>query len=936
MSGTIFLGLDELSVSETQPQVLVPIERTGDLSRPVTIEYGITGNEATAGQDFDAVASGTVTMAAGVARILIPVSIRDDLLSEATETLVVSLANVDSGFLQAPRTARIAILDNENPVTDPPEPPLVSPYTVREVPVVAAGLNAPIDLEFQPGSANLAYVAEKGGRIKVIDTANGSVLSTFVDIAAKVNDIQDRGLLDIALDPNFPARPYIYAFYVVDPAGTVGQTGNAGPNGGGNRYAHVVRFTADAATGYRTAVPGSETIILGGAGRTLADISGAGAVDSTSNLAQSESGRIAATGAYVDNYIKVDSRSHAGGSLAFGSDGALYVSIGDGTSFNFSDPRSVSVQNLDSLSGKILRIDPDTGRGLADNPFVTAGLSLSSNRARVYQMGFRNPFSISFDSNGGLVVTDTGWNSFEEINTGGAGANFGWPFYEGADNGVLRQTPGYRDFASAPAFYQAVASGTVDVSAAYRAFSHLSADPGFQVQAITGGDVAYTGNRYPAAFRNDYFFTDVSQGEVFSIDLDDRRDVTYLYKTPNNFGPVRFTQGPDGYVYYVDLIRNQIGRLDITGGPAVNQPPVATADTAATGTLTVAPNLNVLANDSDPDGPAAQLVVSAVNGQPARVGTPVAGTSGGIFTVSANGTAGFDPNGNFADLSPGTSRTTSVTYAAADASGAEAAATYSVTVTAPQNTGSTIAIAARGETGNEIMHLQIDGELVAVFENVAVGTSTYSYRATGTVLPSDVRVAFVNDVWDPANGIDNNLIVDNIRIDGRTFETEDPSVYSTGSWRPEDGIVPGFGRGETLAGEGYFQYAEPASPGSTVAIFARGERGEETMQLFIQGALAQTWTNVAAAGDVYIYNSASALTANDLRIAFTNDLWEPAIGIDRNLVIDKIVLDGATFQTEAPSVFSTGSWLPADGIAPGFGRGDTLAANGYFQYAAVA
>ena len=124
---------------------------------------------------------------------------------------------------------------------------------------------------------------------------------------------------------------------------------------------------------YTTAIPGSEVILLGGAGQTLQNISGGGAVDSTSNFSQPESGFNAQTGEYLDDYIKVDSRSHAGGSLAFGPDGALYVSIGDGTSFNATDPRTVSVQNINSLSGKILRIDPLTGLGLPDNPFVDAG-----------------------------------------------------------------------------------------------------------------------------------------------------------------------------------------------------------------------------------------------------------------------------------------------------------------------------------------------------------------------------------------------------------------------------------------------------------------------------------------------------------------------------------------------------------------------------------
>ncbi|TCZ50031.1 PQQ-dependent sugar dehydrogenase, partial [Roseicella aquatilis] len=228
-----------------------------------------------------------------------------------------------------------------------------------------------------------------------------------------------------------------------------------GLDGTGNRYAQVLRFTADAATNYTTLVPGSEVVLLGGAGTSLADISGGGALNFTSpdhadNVA---SDRTIAPGTnpvvidgFKQDYIKVDSLSHAGGSLAFGPDGALYVGIGDGTSFDFADPRTLDVQSLDSLSGKILRIDPITGLGLADNPFVTGDTALDTNRAKVYQYGARNPFSMTFSADGQLVITDTGWNSWEKIISGGPGANFGWPYFEGGNDGVLIPAPVYRDF----------------------------------------------------------------------------------------------------------------------------------------------------------------------------------------------------------------------------------------------------------------------------------------------------------------------------------------------------------------------------------------------------------------------------------------------------------------------------------------------------------
>ena len=257
-------------IGEANGTVMVPIVRTGDLTRQSTIEYGITPDTATAGVDYVG-GNGTITMDVGEDRVFIPVQILNDNLSEPTETFVVSIINVYSGStLLFPRTARIDILDDENPVVDPPSPPLTSNYNVTNQ-VVVSGLNQPMAFEFAPRNPSLIYVAEKGGVIKVFNVNTGAQQSTFIDISSKVNNIQDRGLMDIALHPNFgqpvqPGQPehnYVYAFYVVDPPGTAGNPNpNARSDGGGNRFAYLVRFTANAATNYTTAVPGSEVILL--------------------------------------------------------------------------------------------------------------------------------------------------------------------------------------------------------------------------------------------------------------------------------------------------------------------------------------------------------------------------------------------------------------------------------------------------------------------------------------------------------------------------------------------------------------------------------------------------------------------------------------------------------------------------------------------------
>lgn len=559
MSGLIFLENAEISVSETDGQVYVAIVRSGDTSQAVTVEYQTTGSAASSADYTDV--AGTITIPAGETRVVVPVTILDDNLGEPTESFTFSLINVTSGALQFPRTTDVSILDDETPITDPVDPPLSSNYVVEQE-TVLSGINEPISFEFLPNNADHVIIADKSGLITISNIATGASVSTLIDLSPEVNNIQDRGLLDIALNPDLENNPYLYAFYVVDPAGTIGATGNAGADGGGNRYAQVVRFTLDASTNFTSIVPNSKTVLLGAAGQSLADISGNGAVDSTSDLAQAESGLDAVTGEYVQDYLKVDSRSHAGGSIEFGPDGALYVSTGDGTSYNTTDARGISVQDINSLSGKIIRIDPITGEGLADNPFATS--DLSENASKVYQLGLRNPFSMSFDNEGSLFITDTGWNRWEEINSGEAGANFGWPYYEGGDNGQLIEANGYSDLAPAAAFYAAVAAGDIVVTPAYRAFAHASSAPGYQVQAITGSDDLIDSDVYPDSLQGFYLFTDVTQGEVFAVSSTDRRQLEFLFDDPDGFAPVHFKQGPDGYIYYADLVSKTIGRLHIS------------------------------------------------------------------------------------------------------------------------------------------------------------------------------------------------------------------------------------------------------------------------------------------------------------------------------------------------------------------------------------
>lgn len=560
MSGLIFLEAAEISVSENDGVVRIIIVREGDDSQPVTVSFETVPGTAGA-SDFQGF-SGTVTIPAGQDRVAVEIPITDDNLSEATEFFSISLSNVSSGALQFPRTSTVSILDDENPVTDPPQPPLESDFDVSPE-AVFTGISQPIAFEFLPDDPSRMYVAQKNGLITLRDIDTGQIVSTVLDLSDEVNNRQDRGLLDIAIHPDFANNPYIYAFYTVDPPEAAGLSGNAGRDGGGNRFSWLVRWEVNEdGTGV---IADSKTIMLGAAGQTYSDVSGGGAVDSTSNITIRSSERDPDTGEIIQDYLKADSRSHIGGSIEFGPDGALYVSTGDGTSFGRVDPRTVDVQDINSLTGKILRIDPITGEGLSDNPFYTG--DAGENASKVYQLGLRNPFSMSFDVEGQLIITDTGWNNWEEINVGGAGANFGWPFYEGGDNGQNLRTSGYQNLPEAAAFYAGDYEGVL--TAAFRGFAHNSNTPGFQLNAITGSDDVIRSELYPNELQNHYIFTDVTQSEIYAVNVNDRRDVKFLYKADGPRAPVHFKQGPDGKIYFADIATGEIGTLSISGGTQI-------------------------------------------------------------------------------------------------------------------------------------------------------------------------------------------------------------------------------------------------------------------------------------------------------------------------------------------------------------------------------
>ena len=410
---------------------------------------------------------------------------------------------------------------------------------------VVSGLNFPTSIDWLTDGSDRMLVAEQGGVVKLYE--NGSLQSTpFIDISAQVNGVRDRGLLDIAVHPNFTNNPYVYLLFTYDPPEVYNYTGGAGPDGQNNRASRLVRVTADANNNYRTAVPGSEVVLLG-KNSTWGNFNGF--VNSTTNLNEPPAG-ILPDGSNLQDFLNSDSESHTIGSVEFGPDGALYVSNGDGTSYNRVDSRSSRVQDIDNLSGKVLRIDPITGKGLSSNPFFNG--DADANRSKVYQLGLRNPFRMTVDPRDGqLFIGDVGWTVWEEINAAGPGANFGWPYYEGA-SGVSERTGGYADLPEAQAFYN---SGT-SVTPSLYALNH-EADG---INAIVMGDV-YTGDAYPDRYQGDLFFGDLGQGIIRNISFDGSGNISNI-ETFDIEDPyiVQMVEGPDDQLYYVNQLNGTVKR----------------------------------------------------------------------------------------------------------------------------------------------------------------------------------------------------------------------------------------------------------------------------------------------------------------------------------------------------------------------------------------
>jgi glucose/arabinose dehydrogenase len=423
--------------------------------------------------------------------------------------------------------------------------------------VPGQGIEEPTILRFAPDGK--VFVGEKSGKILVYDSLADKVPTVFADLRKEVYNANDRGLLGLALDPEFSAaHPYVYALYAYD-----------APPG------HVAPFWGKAGEDGDPCPdpPGDETdgcVIQGRLSRLTADL---GADESIAEKPM------------ITDWCQQFS-SHSVGDLQFDSEGNLWVSGGEGASFTKvdwgqygfpqvnpcgdppagiggleeppdSEGGALRSQNPKNLSGSLIRIDPETGEGVPANPLYA---SLNADERRLVGKGFRNPFRFIIDpATSEVYVDNVGSSVYEEIDRFSPSSqlyNSGWPCYEGPEE---RELYAFRGLAICDHLYATPGS----TSQPFFYYSHESGvTPGdpcpYEPGSAISGLAFYEGGPYPDAYDGALFFADAVRGCIYVMEVgeDGRPDplTTRPFLTEGGLYPgVDIEVGPEGDLYYVSL-----------------------------------------------------------------------------------------------------------------------------------------------------------------------------------------------------------------------------------------------------------------------------------------------------------------------------------------------------------------------------------------------
>jgi glucose/arabinose dehydrogenase len=348
--------------------------------------------------------------------------------------------------------------------------------------------NFPVEIQNAKDGSDRLFVVEHQGIIKVFPNSsnitNGEV-STFLNITSKVSysSGQEIGLLGLAFHPQFAVNGFVFIYYIDKPS---------------NYRINVVRYTVNANPNQLD--PNSETIIA----------------QFTKN--QSES-------------------NHNGGKIAFGPDGYLYISVGDGG--GAGDPQG-NGQNLNTVFGSILRIDIDVNSNnpLENNPEQPNGnYKIPSDNPRVnqtgldeiYAWGIRNTWKFSFDTAGRLWGADVGQGAYEEINLITNGGNYGWNRFEANAN--------YRSITTL--------ATSPDIKPIF-SYNHNAGD-----KSITGGYV-YRGSLVSNYLKGNYIYGDFVTGKVWALSYDstDSSATTELLFRTNGQSISTFGEDEAGELYF--------------------------------------------------------------------------------------------------------------------------------------------------------------------------------------------------------------------------------------------------------------------------------------------------------------------------------------------------------------------------------------------------
>jgi glucose/arabinose dehydrogenase len=501
-----------------------------------------------------------------------------------------------------------------------------------EVETIASGLTLPTNLAFAPDGR--IFVTELRGTVQTYDGVDDPTPSLVVDVSDEVASFNDLGLLGLAVDPDYPAEPWLYLQYSIDPSGLYGDRCPSPPGAyvdGCPMSAQITRIPVDPATGEAS---GPEQVL-------------------------------------VSDRWCFQFPTHGPDDLAFLPDGTLVASAGDGGAFSDADigqlggspgsptptnpcgdpPGGVggpmtaptaqggALRSQDVLTGDdptgfngaLIRIDPDSGAPVPSNPLVGVG---PEHDDAVIAHGLRNPFRIAVrPGTDEIWVGDVGWNSWEEIDrvasaTDDVVENFGWPCREGPS-----PAPVYSSLNLHLCALAASPSAPSTLTAPY--FSYSRSDPPDAARCGTGGmsvsglDFLDDSPPYGASLGGALVFGDYVRGCVWAMPIGADGDPDPGQVTTLATG--RFASdlevGPLGFVYVLDIVKGTIGRIvPGAGGPS---PIVLTAtpdsgpapltvsfDTAGStdpsgGSLTFAWDLDGDGDHDDATGPTATATYTA-------------------------------------------------------------------------------------------------------------------------------------------------------------------------------------------------------------------------------------------------------------------------------------------------------------------------------------